>query len=282
MSTGKSCRKVPWVNTTVIVLAMAAALCLVCDACVANEAQALGGAEVEQASATTASGNVAGAERKPDDFPLPIWRNRTFDDVNDLAGVLLKTSDGPVQIKELKWGVDEAGQVYICYVSGYLAGGETVQYGVADECLDSLKKEDFLGSAMTWSDTLVIKSFELGTDYDGYLAIVDPVFKTGEAAKDASDVCHMETVYVCRKAGCTGECGFGTDGVPVSKGTIPQLHPVPLVPEQAELVMCKCLGDGATGKCAVQQHRECQGTCVSGECTMDSDDGGKCVCADVD
>lgn len=228
-------------------------------ACVAQEpAPAVVAA---QAAATSAAGLATSSG-----FPYPIWKNRVFDDANNLAGVLLRTAQGPVQIKELKWFANQAGFINIGYLSAFNADGEPITFGSTDGCLEKVTKEAFLGTAMTQSDNDVIQSFDFVTNYEGYLAVGSPVIDQSPSSGPA-DTCSVRRVRECMPIGCNGHCGFANVAeLSTTKGGVgpaadPDVQPFLQLPEDLE---CECYG--TEGDCKVTWIEFCKGTCVSGSC----------------
>lgn len=235
-----------------LVVASAAAVC--CTACVAQEpAPAVGVAQAATAAALAADDA---------DFPLPIWKNRVFDDANNLAGVLLQTAQGPVQIKELKWGANQQGFINICYVDGYSTEGEPVTFGAPEGCLEQVSKENFLGYAMTQSDVF-IQSFDFATDHEGYLFVGNPVTSAGPPSEEEED-CGIRHTRRCESAGCNAACGFTAIAlVPIPTGSGPAINPdTESFLQVDEPIQCTC--SGTEGGCQVQNIQTCSGTCLPG------------------
>ena len=267
------------VNRNVAAFLAIAALSMQCNACLAADSDMSMGESKQQEFATpqeaknppAAEPELTTADSVQDNpFPFPIWRNRTFDDANDLAGVLLRTAEGPVQIKRVLWNVEEEeGIIYVCYLAGFTREGKSVTFGSPDSCLASVSKDDFLGSAMTGSDAFIIQSFDFATDHEGYLTVANPVFKVGAAARNVrspSDPCYKDTVRRCQNLNCnTSQCGFqlGTIGITTPRSNEGRAQLKPIIAER-EPVVCRC-GAGGTGVCVVVEVSSCRGTCPAGD-----------------
>ena len=209
-----------------------------------------------EASQTPAAAETAvAAVRNVEDsgFPLPIWRTARFDDVNNLAGVLLRTEVGTVQIKQLQWGVDKEGSIYICSVAGYTREGESVVLGSPEGCVAPASKEGFLGTAMTRSDTFV-QSFDFATDYEGYLALVDVTFEAQSTERSGSD-CSVPVIF-CVSEGCSGVCGIVVPEVAIGRSGSELGKPLLVL---ADPVECTCTG--ASGHCEPRIMFICKGEC---------------------
>lgn len=242
-------------------------------ACVAQEPSP---AVVAAQTAASAAAQTEGSDPE-NKFPYPIWKNRVFDDANNLAGVLLRTTEGPVQIKKLKWFANEAGFINIGYIDGFNSDGEPVTFGSPDGCLEQVTKETFLGYAMTQSDTY-IKSFDFVTDHEGYLAVGNPVIAL-QLLQD-EDPCGIRTIRRCQSLGCNGSCGSPIDVLLLSSGgSGPAINPdnEPLLPYGTpEPIDCRC--NGTEGTCQVVNEQTCSGTCLPGLSCGATDNEGEFGC----
>ncbi len=256
-----------------------AALAAFCAVCVADQpAESTGEQKLQKAAATEAPAKPAPQEAarptatdtREDHFPLPIWRGRTLEDVRELGGVLLNTTEGTLQIDELYWFVDENGTMGASYLRAYDPDGQTVEFGDAGALVPRVVKEDFLGKAMTGPDGWTVTEFDFGTDQDGYLSVIDATYKVTE--EEDRDQCHFATIKVCQKEDCSGPCGEPSGQIQLVRGLQyafqgPILQPHPIV--------CECMGD--TGKCKLYWESTCKGDCLPGQ-TCTPMDNETCEC----
>jgi hypothetical protein len=268
---------IPWICSIV--------LAVLCSACLGAERASASGENGQSAS------NAPSQSQKtppPDpqapgdslksgaEFPLPIWRNRHFDDVNELAGVLLRTTEGTLQIERIQWATDENGLVYCTVLNAFTEGGARVEFGQVVPGSPPLTKQDFLGVAMTGSSSFALQSFDLATDAEGFLFLANPVVV--EMPAKADEPCGIKPIRNCRSEGCTGECGFPVAELQLMplKKELGVAFEAPIL-QDPQVLECKC--SGASGKCKVREIRECQGTCLNGmECKFLVD--GTCDCKD--
>jgi len=257
-------------------IAVVAALGAYCAACVADKAGRSDAAPKQQESAaanptprpaTEITGKAAGANPREDQFPLPIWRNRSFDGVHELGGVLLHTTEGTVQIIELTWGADQNGKIYGCFLRAFYREGEQVEFGSPEACTERIVKERFLGSAMTASDDVDVQSFNLATDHEGYLFVADVVLGV---EPEGLDTCRLSTVQTCVKKDCTGNCGVPLEEFELLSAKNGGSQSAFVAPIVKEPISCACMG--GSGSCKMQWVTECTGTCAESRVCTPFDD----------
>jgi hypothetical protein len=213
-------------------------------------------------------------------FRLPVWRGIEFPDRTNLTGALLPTSEGTIQIKKIRWGVDGDGFLIVCSLSGYARDGKAVSFAAPDGtggCTPAASKSDIQNASVSAAGGR-LGSFRFGTDQEGELVFLDTVFQAAQLQQDCD---YVETL-VCVSEDCSGACGTPVAPLEVSAGGIhtdAQVSLRTLSTIRMEIFRCVCTGQ--TGSCVAESRRRCAGECPDGQsCVVDRtpSEGSTCVC----
>jgi hypothetical protein len=227
-------------------------------------------ADGDQSEVVTAHPQTPGAGQSS--FPLPVRRGIEFPERSNLTGALLPTSEGTIQIKKLRWGVDRGGFLIICSLSGYTRDGKPVSFTAPDDtdgCTTAASKSDIQKApvAIAWG---MIESFRFGTDQEGHLAFIDAVRRPAQRLEGG---CEFLNTYICASKGCSGLCATPVGPLEMSAdGTLLETR----VLLKTTAVRCKCTGQ--TGSCVAGAIGLCGGECPERQsCELDRATG-TCRC----